>query len=117
VHAQESAAVPVSIDTREVVGQLPHVWKESAGSDRAAITLRESWRKDLDRWHTEAGLKRVRFHGIFNDELGVLAPSIQNRGNVAEPNFQNIDRVYDGLVERGVSPFIEPSRIWWTATV
>lgn len=107
--AQESAAIPVSIDTREVVGPLPHVWKESAGSDRAAITLRESWRKDLDRWHAEAGLKRVRFHGIFNDELGVFAPSIQNRGNVTEPNFQNIDRVYDGLVERGVSPFIELS--------
>lgn len=107
--AQQTVAIPVSIDTREVAGGLPHIWKESAGSDRAAITLRESWRQDLDRWRTEAGLKRVRFHGIFADELGVLAPSIQNRGNVTEPNFQNVDRVYDGLLERGVSPLIELS--------
>jgi xylan 1,4-beta-xylosidase len=108
--AQQSAAtVQVTIDTRQVTGPLPHIWEECAGSDRAAITLRESWRHDLDRWRSEAGLKRVRFHGIFNDELGVYAPSILNRGKQAQPNFQNIDRVYDGLVARGVSPFIELS--------
>ena len=106
---QSPATVPVTIDTREVTGPLAHIWKECAGSDRAAITLRESWRQDLDRWRTEAGLKRVRFHGIFNDELGVYAPSILNRGKQAQPNFQNVDRVYDGLLTRGVSPFIELS--------
>jgi xylan 1,4-beta-xylosidase len=98
--------VAVSIDTKAVNGSLPHVWSECAGSDRAAITLREEWRHDLDRWHKEAGLKRVRFHGILNDELGVYAPSILNRSKPT-PNFQNLFRVYDGLVERGVSPFIE----------
>jgi len=106
--AQEQV-VQVSIDTRQVTGSLPHIWEECAGSDRAAITLRESWRLDLDRWHSEAGLKRVRFHGIFNDELGVYAPSILNRGKAQTPNFQNVDRVYDGLLARGVSPFIELS--------
>jgi Glycosyl hydrolases family 39 len=78
------------------------------GSDRAAITLRDDWRQDLIRWHTEAGLKQVRFHGIFNDELGVDAPSILSRG-VAQLNFQNIDRVYGGLLARGVSPYVELS--------
>jgi xylan 1,4-beta-xylosidase len=92
-----------------VSGALAHVWEESAGSDRAAITLRESWRQDLDRWRNEAGLKRVRFHGIFNDELGVYAPSILNRGKQAAPNFQNVDRVYDGLQARGVAPLVELS--------
>lgn len=100
--------VPVRIDTREVTGPLAHIWEECVGSDRAAITLRESWRKDLDRWKAEAGIKRVRFHGIFNDELGVHAPSILNPGSET-PNFQNVDEVYDGLVERGVSPFVELS--------
>jgi xylan 1,4-beta-xylosidase len=96
----------VTIGVDKVAGPLPHIWEESAGSDRAAITLRESWRHDLDRWKKEAGLKRVRFHGIFNDELGVYAPSILNRGK-AEPNLQNIDQVYDGLLAHGVSPFVE----------
>jgi xylan 1,4-beta-xylosidase len=100
--------VPVSIDTRQVTGPLRHVWAESAGSDRAAITLRESWRKDLDRWKNEAGLKRVRFHGILNDDLGVYAPSIMSRGRPA-PNFRNLFEVYDGLLEHGVSPYVEVS--------
>jgi xylan 1,4-beta-xylosidase len=96
----------VRIDTREAAGPLPHIWEECAGSDRAAITMRESWRKDLERWKQEAGLKRVRFHGIFNDEMGVFAPSILTP-KPKQPNFRNVDEVYDGLVARGVSPFIE----------
>jgi len=104
--AADAPLVPVRIDMREQVGPLPHIWAECAGSDRAAITMRESWRRDLDRWKREAGLKRVRFHGILNDELGVYAPTILSRGKSA-PNFQNIDHVYDGLIEHGVSPYVE----------
>src|ERR1700730_3773994 len=100
---EDGRPVVVTIDTREVIGSLVHIWEECAGSDRAAITLRESWRQDLDRWRAEAGLKRVRFHGIFNDELGVYAPSIVSRVKAA-PNFQNVDQVYDGLLAHGVAP-------------
>jgi xylan 1,4-beta-xylosidase len=108
IRAEGLEMVTVQVDTANIVGPLPHVWEECVGSDRAAITLRDDWRQDLIRWHTEAGLKRVRFHGIFNDELGVDAPSILSRG-VAQLNFQNIDRVYDGLLARGVSPYVELS--------
>ena len=106
--AEEAATVAVYVDTSNAVGPMAHIWEECAGSDRAAITLREDWRQDLMRWRTEVGLKRVRFHGIFNDELGVYAPSILSR-NAAQLNFQNIDRVYDGLLTRGVSPYVELS--------
>lgn len=101
-------ALDVLVDLQRPSGTLAHVWKESIGSDRAAITLRETWRKDLDRWHAEAGIKRVRCHGIFNDELGVFTPSILDM-KAENPNFQNVDQVYDGLVERGVAPFVELS--------
>ena len=104
--AEPLERLSVIVQTQEVTGPLPHVWAESAGSDRAAITMRESWRGDLDRWVKEAGLKRVRFHGILNDELGVYSPSVQNRGKPT-PNFRNVFEVYDGLVSRGVSPFVE----------
>ena len=104
----ETAIVPVQIDLRQQIGALPHVWEECAGSDRAAITMRESWRKDLDRWKAEIGLKRVRFHGIFCDEMGVYTPTILNRRKPA-PNFRNVFEVYDGLLARGVAPYIELS--------
>jgi xylan 1,4-beta-xylosidase len=101
-----ASVVPVTINIHAVTGPLPHVWEECAGSDRAAITLRESWRQDLVRGHNEAGIKRIRFHGIFNDELDVYGQSIISRA-YEQPNFQNIDQVYDGLLELGVSPYVE----------
>lgn len=89
----------VMIDLSRETGPLDHIWSKCIGSDRAAITLRESWRKDLDRAKAEIGVERVRFHGIFNDELGVGSG----------PNFQNVDEVYDGLLARGVQPWVELS--------
>lgn len=103
-HAQ-AATEHVEIDVRREIGPLDHVWSRCAGSDRAAITLREGWRKDLDRFVAETGLERVRFHGIFNDELGVWTGGIGGR----DVNFQNVDEVYDGLLEHGVKPFVELS--------
>lgn len=98
----QPSLVPVQIDPRAATGALDHIWSRCAGSDRAAITLREEWRNDLKRFHDETGLERVRFHGIFADELGVWA-------NGDTPNFQNVDAVYDGLLDRGVQPFVELS--------
>ena len=97
-----SATADVTIDLGKETGALDHIWSRCAGSDRAAMTLREDWRNDLTRFHKETGLERVRFHGIFADELGVW------RGGPT-PNFQNIDAVYDGLLDRGVQPYVELS--------
>jgi len=105
--ADSEAGVEVTIRSREVIGPLPHIWEECVGSDRAAITLRESWRQDIDRARTELGIKRVRFHGILNDELGVYTKTIQRRD--ATPNFRDVAEVYDGLVARRLAPFVELS--------
>ncbi len=108
VFAMEPAErVAVTIRAREVTGALPHIWEECVGSDRAAITLRESWRQDIDRARADLGIKRVRFHGILNDELGVYTKTIQRRDGT--PNFRNVAEVYDGMVERQLAPFVELS--------
>lgn len=98
----DAPTLDVTVDLGKDTGPLEHIWSRCAGSDRAAMTLREDWRRDLDRFHKETGLERVRFHGIFADELGVW------RSGPA-PNFQNIDAVYDGLLDRGVQPYVELS--------
>ncbi|WP_428334761.1 GH39 family glycosyl hydrolase [Novosphingobium sp.] len=103
--AAQTSAERVMIDAHREIGPLPHIWSKCAGSDRAAITLREDWRHDLMRFHRETGLERVRFHGIFADELGVWG----GFGAGDQPNFQNVDAVYDGLIERGVDPYVELS--------
>ena len=98
----QPAVERIEINLQREIGPLEHIWSRCAGSDRAAITLREDWRRDLSRLHDETGLERVRFHGIFADELGVLSMG-------SKPNFQNVDAVYDGLLDRGVQPFVELS--------
>lgn len=106
--ATASETIDVTIRSREEVGPLPHVWEECVGSDRAAITLRESWRRDMARGKAELGIKRVRFHGIFADELGVNTRTIQRmRDNT--PNFKNVAEVYDGVVALGLQPSVELS--------
>ncbi|MDE2442366.1 MAG: hypothetical protein KGP14_15220, partial [Betaproteobacteria bacterium] len=101
-----AASEDVSVNVgRDVVGALPHIWEECIGSDRAAITLRESWRDDIALARRELGIKRVRFHGIFNDELGVEARSLVNASGSI--NFRNVAEVYDGLISRGLEPAVE----------
>ena len=107
VGAEPIERVAVTIRSGEITGPLPHIWEECVGSDRAAITLRESWRQDIARARTELGVKRVRFHGIFNDELGVYSKTMQRPSGT--PNFRNVAEVYDGLVERQLAPFVEMS--------
>ena len=99
--------VSARVHAREVTGALPHIWEECVGSDRAAITLRETWRQDIELAHDELGIKRVRCHGILNDELGVKTKTWMNR--LGTNNFRNVAEVYDGLVSRGLSPFVELS--------
>ena len=98
----------VEVDLRSDAGQLDHVWKRCVGSDRAEITLRESWRKDARRGRQELGIERVRFHGVFDDELGVGSKQVFGRAS-PDFNFQNVDAVYDGLMEIGLRPYVEMS--------
>ncbi len=99
--------IAARVHAREVTAALPHIWEECVGSDRAAITLRETWRQDIELARAELGIKRVRCHGILNDELAVKAKTWMNyRGTT---NFRNVAEVYDGLVSRGLSPFVELS--------
>ena len=106
--AAPPATVPVRVDIRAVTGPLPHIWSECAGSDRAAITLRETWRQDFDRWRSEIGIRQVRFHGILSDEMGVNVASLLT-GRKVVPNYRLVDQVYDGLQARGVDPLVELS--------
>ncbi|WP_395337542.1 hypothetical protein WBP06_20435 [Novosphingobium sp. BL-8H] len=109
VRAADIANETVRVDTRAITGALPHVWEECVGSDRAAITMREEWRQDMRIGHNEAGFKRARFHGILNDELGVFGKSILEMRRNGGPNWLNVHRVYDGLLDIGISPYVELS--------
>ena len=92
----------ISIRTHETKGLLPHVWEECVGSDRAAVALREQWLTDLELMTKEVGMKSVRFHGLFDDEMGVWSSG-------KSPNFLYVDMVFDAMLQRGVKPLVELS--------
>jgi len=97
-----SDARRITIHLDKVAGPLPHIWEECVGSDRAIVALRQGWISDLERVKREIGFKSVRFHGLFNDEMGVWSSG-------AKPNFLYVDMVFDAMVERGVMPLVELS--------
>ena len=76
------------------------------GSGRANLTLRDSYRRDLDWVRGITGFEYVRFHAIFQDENGVYDEDAQ--GNPIY-NFSYVDQIYDGLLAHGIKPFVEIS--------
>jgi xylan 1,4-beta-xylosidase len=99
----------VDVDLTTEEGALAHIWSECVGSDRAGLTMREEWRLDAKRAYKEAGIKRVRFHGIFNDDEMAVRPKGAIGAAGQSFNFQNVDTVYDGVLETGMKPFVELS--------
>ena len=85
---------------------FPHFWEKMFGSGRAILTLRESYRRDLQAARQITGVEYVRFHAIFHDEVGVYDEDAQ--GNSVY-NFSYVDQIYDGLLAAGVRPFVELS--------
>ncbi len=70
------------------------------------LSLRESYREDLRAVRSVTAVAYVRFHGIFNDEMGVYT---EGRNGEAIYNFSYVDQVYDGLLANGVRPIVELS--------
>jgi xylan 1,4-beta-xylosidase len=92
----------IQIWTDTEARKLPHVWEECVGSDRAIVAMRAQWLSDLELVKKTTGAKSVRFHGLFNDEMGVWSTG-------KEPNFLYVDTVFDGMLDRGIKPFVELS--------
>ena len=106
-----SAQAPHSPDTIEIDAgaashPFPHFWEQMFGSGRAILSLRESYRADLRETKRITDFQYVRFHAIFQDEVGVYDEDAEGR---AIYNFSYVDQIYDGLLANGVKPFVEVS--------
>jgi xylan 1,4-beta-xylosidase len=85
---------------------FPHFWEQMFGSGRAILSLRDSYRHDLDAVRGITGFHYVRFHAILDDDVGVYD---EISGGAPQYNFSYVDQIYDGLLDRGVRPFVELS--------
>jgi len=101
-----SGAETIVIDTQAPAHPFPHYWEKMFGSGRAILSLRQSYRRDLKAVKRVTEFQYVRFHGIFDDDVGFYQEDAQGR---PEYNFSYIDQIYDGLLANGIRPFVELS--------
>ena len=89
-------------------------WQFCVGSCHASTLLRKDALDILKRVHDDLGIKRVRFHGTFNDDMGTLSNfksvfGIPAGEHVIETNFYKIGVLYDNILALGMKPFVEIS--------
>jgi xylan 1,4-beta-xylosidase len=107
VSSQEAPVTEeIALDARAPTSPFPHYWEQMFGSGRAILSLRESYRRDLRAMKSATDIHYVRFHAIFDDEVGVYSEDAQGRPVY---NWSYVDQIYDGLLENGVRPFVEMS--------
>ncbi|WP_329742216.1 GH39 family glycosyl hydrolase [Dyella sp. A6] len=115
-----SDTVQIHVDAKAAGKPFPHFWEQMFGSGRAILSLRDDYRKDLVAVHKATGFGYVRFHGIFDDEVGLFhlgkpgqpfynAADTSSKDDKPVYNFSYVDQIYDGLLARGVRPFVELS--------
>ena len=106
------------IDAHSATTPFPHFWEKTFGSGRAILALRADYRADLRTVKQATDFQSIRFHGIFDDEIGVYDPARQtkNPGLAAQAandasiyNFFYLDEIYDGLLAEHVKPYVEIS--------
>ena len=94
----------ISIDPAAASHSFPHFWEQMFGSGRAILALRDDYRRDLRAVKAVTGFEYVRFHAIFDDDVGFYN---EDKAGTLTWNFSYVDQIYDGLLENHVRPFVE----------
>jgi xylan 1,4-beta-xylosidase len=97
----------IIVNTQGASTPFPHFWEHMFGSCHAPVTLCEDWRRDLRTLREIVDVQYVRFHGIFDREVGIF-DALDAAGDLSL-NFTRIDLIYDGLLDIGLRPFVELS--------
>jgi hypothetical protein len=98
----ETPTVDVVVDATAAGVAFEHRWKRSFGSGHSSLTLRKDWRAHYAKARTDLGLDGVRYHGLYDDDMGVVpAPGVYN--------FTLVDSTWDFLLAQGTHPVVELS--------
>jgi xylan 1,4-beta-xylosidase len=90
-------------DLHQTNGPLNTMFKFCVGAGRANEGLRADWQRQLTEAHRECGFRYIRFHGLFDDDMGVY----RDYNGKPEYNWQYIDELFDFLERIGMKPFVE----------
>lgn len=101
-----SAAGParnVELDLARATTPVDRFFDLSVGADYPGTTGRPENLAQLKTAVDELGFRYVRFHDIFHDVYG----TVKKDGDKLVFDWTGIDKLYDGLLARGIKPFVE----------
>ena len=98
--------VTFHINTTSSSSPFQHPWQFSVGSGHAKLALRSDWRTGLNLTAFELGIKSVRFHGSFDDDMG---PVVTSNETDETYNFTTIGKVFDAVLAANMTPYVELS--------
>lgn len=102
----------ISIDANGQTKPFQRHYLFCIGSGHAALALRTDYVQQLKTLHDELGFERVRFHGIFDEDMKVML-SMKNymplpgADNFYDLSFHQIGLAYDNILSCGMKPFVE----------
>lgn len=114
--------VPHEVPTQATLlidGQVPadaelrHVWNRCVGAGRANEALRADWQAHFREAVEVLGVRFVRFHGLFHDDMFVYRATDGGGFGPPEPlprpvhTFAYVDKVFDAILAAGARPFVE----------
>jgi len=102
-----TCSVTFAIDFQAPTTPLPHYWEECVGSGHATLALRHDYQVHLTQCARELGLKSVRFHGLFDDDMSVY--SYNSATKQAQYSWFNVDEIFDFLLSIRMKPYVELS--------
>ena len=87
-------------------------WQHCVCSCHASFALRRDYTEQLTRVHDELGIQRVRFHGIFDDDMHTVHRfsdilPIPGGKKLYEQSFRYCGIAYDNVIRAGMQPFVE----------
>ena len=84
------------------------------GSGHALLALRTDYVRQLKFIHDTLGIERVRFHGIFDDDMRTVCSLLElfpvpGAESFTEENFRACGLAYDNVLDAGMKPLVELS--------
>jgi len=108
--ASGAATVTLAVDAGTSLGPWNRFYERTVASDHANTYLCTAYGRNIQnalrKAHAQAGFQYVRFHGIFNDDVGAYK---EDASGAPIYDWARIDAIYDAIVAAGMRPLVEIS--------
>jgi len=108
--ASGAAEVTLAVDAGAALGAWNRFYERAVAADHAHTFLCTKYGRNIQnalrKAHAQAGFQYVRFHGIFNDDVGVYK---EDASGAPLYDWSGPDAIYDAIIAAGMRPMVEIS--------